>query len=166
MTAIPFPKKGDLGNSKNYRSLTFTALILNGIRPLIEKNSSEKSKRLSEKSIHNFTDSDNSSNYRRSTGKKSRGNTTVGRFLQVFDCIHRGKKDQILLAYDIPRETVTAVMMLYKNMKAVVDGNSNLFVIVAKVWQRDTLASSLFILCRDYVLRVPIDLLKENSFTF
>ena len=32
-----------------------------------------------------------------------------------FDSIHRGKMKQILLAYDLSKETVTAIMILYKN---------------------------------------------------
>ena len=35
-------------------------------------------------------------------------------FSRVFDSIHRGKIEQILLAYDLPKETVTAIMMLYQ----------------------------------------------------
>ena len=38
-------------------------------------------------------------------------------FSKVFDSIHRGKMEQILLANGLPKETVTAIMMLYKNRK-------------------------------------------------
>ena len=38
------------------------------------------------------------------------------------------------------------------------------FDIVAGVLQGDTLASYLFIICLDYVLRTSIDLMKENGF--
>ena len=34
--------------------------------------------------------------------------------------MHKGKMEQILLAYGLPKEIVTAIMMLYKNMKAMV----------------------------------------------
>ena len=42
--------------------------------------------------------------------------------------------EQILLAYGLPKEIVTAIMMLYKNMKAIVhspDGGKDFFDIVA-----------------------------------
>ena len=41
-------------------------------------------------------------------------------FLKAFDSIHRVKIEQILLAYGLPKETVTALIMLYKNTKAMV----------------------------------------------
>ena len=44
------------------------------------------------------------------------------------------------------------------------DGDTDYFNIVAGELQRDTLASYLFIICLDYVLRTFIDLLKENGF--
>ena len=41
-------------------------------------------------------------------------------FSKAFDSIYRGKMEQILLAYGLPKETVTAIMMPYKNMKVKV----------------------------------------------
>ena len=35
-------------------------------------------------------------------------------FTKVFDSIHRGKMEQILLAYGIPKETVAAITILYR----------------------------------------------------
>ena len=32
---------------------------------------------------------------------------------KAFDSIHKGKMEQILLAYDVSKQTVSAVMMLY-----------------------------------------------------
>ena len=58
-------------------------------------------------------------------------------------------------------------MMLYKNMKVKVrspDGDTNYFHNVAGVLQGDTLAPYTFIICLDYVLRMSIDLMKENGF--
>ena len=88
-------------------------------------------------------------------------------FSKAFDSIHRGKMEQILFTYDLPKETVTAIMMLYKNTKIKVcslDGDTDYFNIVAGVLQRDTLTPYLFIICLDYMLRMSIDLMKENSF--
>ena len=56
-------------------------------------------------------------------------------FSKASDSIHRGKMEQILLAYGLPKETVTAIMMLYKNKKVKVhspDGHTDFFNIVAR----------------------------------
>ena len=42
---------------------------------------------------------------------------------------------------------------------------TDFFDIVAGVLQRFTLAPYLFIICLDYVLQMPIDLMKENGLT-
>ena len=58
-------------------------------------------------------------------------------------------------------------MILYRNTKVKVrspDGDIDYFDIVAGVLQGDTLASYLFIICLDYVLRTSIDKIKENGF--
>ena len=85
-------------------------------------------------------------------------------FTKAFDSIRRGKMGQILLAYGQPKETVAAIMMLYRNTKVKVrspDGDSDYFDIVAGVLQGDT---CLFIICLDDVLRRSIDKIKENGF--
>ena len=88
-------------------------------------------------------------------------------FTKAFDSIHRGKMEQILLAYGIPKETVAAITILYRNTKVKVrspDGDTEYFDIVAGVLQGDTLAPYLFIICLDYVLKTSIDKIKENGF--
>ena len=75
--------------------------------------------------------------------------------------------EQILLAYGIPKETVAAITILYRNTKVKVrspDGDTEYFDIVAGALQGDTLAPYLFIICLDYVLRTSIDKIKENGF--
>ena len=58
-------------------------------------------------------------------------------------------------------------MMLCENTKSMVPASDgDFFEIVAGVLQRDTLAPYLFIICIDYVLRTPIDLIKENRFLY
>ena len=88
-------------------------------------------------------------------------------FTKAFDSIHRGKMGQFLLAYGIPKETVTAITILDRNTKVKVrspDGDTDYFDIVAGVLQGDTLAPYLFIICLDFVLRTLIDKIKENGF--
>ena len=88
-------------------------------------------------------------------------------FFKSFDSIHREKMEQILLAYGLPKETVIAIMMLYKNTKVKVcspDGDTDNFDTVAGMLQGDTSAPYLFIICLDYVLTAYIDIMKGNSF--
>ena len=88
-------------------------------------------------------------------------------FTKAFDSIHRGKIEQILLEYGVPKETVAAITILYRNTKGKVrspDGGTKYFDIVAGVLQGDTLAPYLFIISLDYVLRTSIDKIKENGF--
>ena len=59
---------------------------------------------------HNFSDFVNLFNLRRSTRQKTQVNPLVSRF-------HRGMLVQILLTYGLLKETVTAVMILYKKTK-------------------------------------------------
>ena len=74
--------------------------------------------------------------------------------------------DQMLQAYSLPKETVIAIMMLYRTTKAMVcsSDRNNDFDIVAGVLQ-DTCAQYLLIICLDKVLLTSVDLIKENGFT-
>ena len=74
---------------------------------------------------------------------------------------------QILLANGLPKETVAAITILYRNTKVKVrspDGDTEYFDIVAGVLQGDTLAPCLLIICLDYVLRTSINKIRENGF--
>ena len=75
--------------------------------------------------------------------------------------------EQIQLAYDLPKETVAAIMMLYRKRKVKVcspDRDIDYFDFKADVLQGDTLTPYLFIICLDYALRIPIDKMKDNGF--
>ena len=88
-------------------------------------------------------------------------------FTKAFDSIHRGKMEQILLAYGLPKETVAAITILYRSTKVKVrspDGDTEYFDIVAGVLQGDTLSPYILIVCLDYLLRTSIDKIKENGF--
>ena len=74
--------------------------------------------------------------------------------------------EQILLAYGLPKETVAAITILYRNTKVKVrspDGDTEYFDIVVGVLQGDSLAPYLFIICLDNVLRTSIDKIRENG---
>ena len=172
---LPFPKKGDLGLAKNYRGITLTsiaakiynALLRNHIVPQIDKilrknqngfrrNRSTTSQILTIRRILEGV-----------RAKNLQATLLFVDFTKAFDSIHRGKMEQILLAYGLPEETVAAIMILYRNTKVKVhspDGDTDYFDIVAGVLQGDTLAPYLFIICLDYVLRTSIDNIRENGF--
>ena len=99
--------------------------------------------------------------------KKTTATLLIVDFTKAFDSIHGGKMEQILQAYGLPKETVAAITILYRNTKVNVqspDGDTEYFDIVAGVLQGDTLAPYLFIICLDYVLRTSIDIIRENGF--
>ena len=55
---------------------------------------------------------------------------------KAFDSIHRGKIKQILLTFGLPRETIVAILILYKNTKVKVrspDGDTDNFDIESGV---------------------------------
>ena len=89
-------------------------------------------------------------------------------FSKAFDSIHRGKIEQIIPAYAFSKETVTAVMTLYKDTKTMVflpDVDTDFFDVVTEVLQRDTLAPFIFIICQEYELRTSTDFMLYNGFT-
>ena len=160
---IPFPKKDDLGITKNYRGIILTsiaakvynALRCNHIEPEIEKilrkNQNGFWRKQSTASliltIHWIIEGVHA--------KDLKAALLFLDFSKAFDSIHRGKMEQILLAYGLPKETVTVIMMPYRNMKVKVcspDGNTDFFDIVARVLLGDTLVPYLFIICLDYIL--------------
>ena len=172
---LPFPKKGDLSLATNYRGITLTpiaakiynSMLLNRIQPEVEK----VLRRNQNGFRNNRSTVGQSLTVRRIIeGVKANNLAAVILFVdfsKAFDSIHRGKIAEILQADGIPNETITAIMMLYRNTKAMVrspDGDTDFFNVVAGVLQGDTLALFLFILTLDYILRTSVD--KLNSFGF
>ena len=75
--------------------------------------------------------------------------------------------EQILLAHGLPKETVAAITILYRNTKVKVlspDGDTEYFDIIGGVLQGDMLPPYLFINRLDYVFRTSIDKIRENGF--
>ncbi len=53
-------------------------------------------------------------------------------YAEAFDSIRRGKMEQILFIYSLPKETIAAIMMPYKNTKVKVhspDGEGEVLVV-------------------------------------
>ena len=171
---LPFLKKGDLRIIKNYRGITLTvkaakvydALVPNCIKPEIKKilqknqNSFWRNQSITSQilTIHWII-----------KGLHAKNLEATQLFIdssKVFDSIHRWKIEQIFLAYDLPKEIVTAIMMLYKNTKATAclsDGDTYFLDIVFRVLQGNILAPYLLLICLDYIFWKLIDLIKENS---
>ena len=172
---LPFPKRRDHEIAKNYRGITLTsiatkiynALLLNCSQPEIEK--------ILRKNHNGFQRTQSKTSQiltiHRILGFHIKNLEVVllsENFSKGFDSINIRKIEQILLADGFPKETVTAIMMLYENTKVKVcplDGHTGFFDIVASVLQGDILALYLFIIYLDYVLQMSIDLMKENGFT-
>ena len=87
---------------------------------------------------------------------------------KAFDYIHGVKNTVNTTRIWFPKGIFTAIMMLYKNMKAVIcpqNGDTDVLEIVPWFLKELAFASYLFILFLDYILRTPIDLIKENTFS-
>ena len=110
---------------------------------------SRKIDRLLKKSIHKFLDSDYLSNHQH-FGQKLLGNIIVCRFIQ--DILFHSQRVDGASAHC--RKTVTAIMMQYKNTKALIyttDCDTDIFDNVGGVLPGVTLVSTIFIICLDYI---------------
>ena len=172
---LPFPKMGDLGLAKNYQGITLTSIAAKIYNALLRNHIEPKIDNILRKNQNGFrrnrsTTSQILTIHRILEGVQAKNLQAILIFVdftKAFDSIHRGKLEQILLAYGIPKETVAAITILYRNTKVKVwslDGDTEYFDIVAGVLQGDTLAPYLFIICLDYVLRTSIDKIRENGF--
>ena len=161
---LPFPKKGNLTITDNYRGITLTPIaakiynlmILNRIRPYVDP--------ILRKNQNGFRTNRSTSGQilairRIIEGVKAKNIPAILLFIdfsKAFDSIDRAKMRSIIIHYGIPEETVNAIMMLYKNTRSMVrspDGDTPFFKITTGVLQGDTIAPFLFIICLDYVLR-------------
>ena len=117
MAKIPFPQeiaKNYWGITHNGQDLQYSATQLHWAWNWV---SFEKEPEwLSEKSIHDITNFDNPSNI----GKNLKVTLLFVDFSKVFDSIDKWKIKQILVAYSLLKETVTVIMMIYKNTKVKV----------------------------------------------
>ena len=165
-----------MGVVSNYRGITLTAisakiyntLLLNRIQPVLEQilRKNQNGFRKNRSTIGQLLTVP-----RIIGGVRAKNLEAVLLFVdfsEVFDSIHRGRMEQILLAYGIPKEAVNAMMMLYKNTRAKVrspDGDTDFFDILAGVLQGDTSAPFISIMCLGYVLRTSVDKIKHLGLT-
>ena len=156
---LPFPKEGDLGLAKNYQSITLTSIAAKIYNALLHNRIEPKIDNILRKNQNGFRRNRSTTsqilNIRRILEgirtKKLKATILFVNCTKAFDFIHRGKMEQILLAYGPLKETIAAIMILYRNTKVKVrspDGETDNFDIVAGVLQGDTLAPYLFIMSR------------------
>ena len=145
------PKKGNLGLAKNYRGITRMSIAAKIYNILLRNRVEPKIENMIRKNQNGFRRNRSTTsqilNIRRILedlrAKNQDATILFVDFTKAFDSILKGKMEQILFAYGLPKETVAAKMMLYRNTKIKVrplDGNTNYFFIVAGVLQGDTLA--------------------------
>ena len=89
-------------------------------------------------------------------------------FPKTFDSVYKEKMEKILLAYGIPKEIVTVIIILYRNTKSMVrspNRDTEFFDILAGVVQGDTFTPFFFVICLDYVLRISVNKCNEYGLT-
>ena len=172
---LPFPKKGDLRLAKNYRGITLTSIVTKIYKALLRNHIELKIEKILRKNQNGFQRNQSTTSQIWSIRRILEGVRVKNLeatilfvdFSKAFDSIHIGKMEQILLTYGLPKETVAAITMLYRNMKVKAhspDEDTDYFNIVPGVLQGDTLAPYLFIICLNYVLRTFIGEMKDNGF--
>ena len=165
---LSFPKKGDLGLAKNYRGITLTSIAAKIYNALLRNRIELKIDNILRKTQNGFRGNRSTTSQIliiRRILEDVRAKKLTGDI--ALDSIYRGKMEQILPAYGLPKEAVAGITILNRNTKVKVrspDGNTEYIDIVAGVQQGDTLAPYRFIICLDYVLRTSIDKIRENGF--
>ena len=121
----PFPKKGDLRLAKNYRSITHTSIATKIYNALLRNRIEPKIDNIIRKNQNGFRRNRSSTSQiltiRRLLegvrAKNLQATILFVDFTKAFDSIYRGKMEQIILAYSIPKETVPAITIRYRNIK-------------------------------------------------
>ena len=125
---LPFPKKGDIGLAKNYQSITLTSIAAKIYNALLRNRIEPKIDNILRKNQNGFRRNRSRTSQiltirRILEGVQAKNLQTtllfVG-FTKAFDSMHRGKMEQIRLAYGLSKETVAAITILYKNTKMTV----------------------------------------------
>ena len=141
---LPFPKKGDLGLAKNYRGITLTSIAAKIYNALLRNRIEPKIDNILRKNQNGFRRNRSTTSQILTIRRIIEGVRTKSLqatilfvdFTKAFDSIHRGKIEEILLAYGVPKETVAAITFLSRNTKVKVrspDGDPKYFDIVAGV---------------------------------
>ena len=119
----PFPKKGDLGLAKNYRGITLTSIAAKIYNAQLRKRIESKIDNILRKNQNGFRRNRSMTSQILTIRRILKGvrakNLQVTLlfvdFTNALDSIHRGKMEQTLLVYGLPKETVSAITILYRN---------------------------------------------------
>ena len=125
---LSFPKKGNLGLAKNYRGITLTSIAAKIYNALLRNRVESKIDNILRKNQNGFrrnrsTTSQILTIHRILEGvqaKNLQATLLFVDFTKAFDSIYRGKMEQILLAYGLSKETIAAIIILYRNSKVKV----------------------------------------------
>ena len=125
---LSFPKKGDLGLAKNYQGITLTSIAAKIYNALLRNRIEPKIDNILRKNQNGFRRNRSTTSQILTIprilegvrAKNLQATLIFVDFTKAFDSIHRGKMEQILLAHGIPKETVAAITILYRNTKVKV----------------------------------------------
>ena len=145
---LTFTKKGDLGLAKNFRGVTLTSITAKIYNARLRNRREPKIDNIIRKNQNGFRGNGSTTSqfltirriHEGVRAKNQEATILFVDFTKAFHSIHRGKMDLLLLAFGLPKETVAAIMMLYRNTKVK---DTDYFDIVAGVLRGDTLASYL-----------------------
>ena len=125
---LTFIKNGDFGFAKNYRGITLTSMAAKIYNPLQHNRMEPKIENILMKNQIGFR-RNRSTNSQILTirrilegvrAKNLEATILFVDFTKAFDFIAMENMEQILLAYNLPKETVAAIMMLHRNIKVKV----------------------------------------------
>ena len=112
-----FPKMGDLGLAKNYRGIILTSIAAKIFHALLRNRIELKIDNILRKNQNGIQRNRSTTSqiltirriFEGVRAKKLRATILFVDFTKAFDSIHRGKMEQILLAYGVPKETIAAI---------------------------------------------------------
>ena len=165
--------KGELRIAKNYQDITLTFIAAKIYNALLRNHKEPKIVKILRKNQNGFRRNRSTTSqilticriFKDVRAKNLDATLLFVDFCKAFNSIHRGKMEQIFLAYGLLKEIVAAIMIIYKNTKVKVhspDGDTNYFDIVAGVLQEDTFAPYLFIICLEHSFKLA----KEKSIKY
>ena len=114
---LPLPKKDDRRLAKNYRGITLTSLATKIYNALLHNCIEPKIENMLRKNQNGFRRNRSTMSQilticRILEGVRAKNLVATMLFVdftKAFDSFHRGKMEQILLAYGLPKETVAAI---------------------------------------------------------
>ena len=122
---LPIHKNSDPGRAKNYQGITLTSIAAKIYNVQLHKHIEPKIEKIFGKKQNSFWRNRSVTSQiliicqilEGVRAKSLKATILFVNFSKTFDSIHRGKMEQILLTYGLPKETVAAIILLYKTWK-------------------------------------------------